>query len=129
MNGTNDAQRRVCTLGELAQRGKPPSWTVSFLMDMDESQLDDEARWALAYWRLECYQWDDLVGPKPEGFDQMEWMPKNFLQRTLFKKRFRNYYTLPKQILIGEVISREKLKGYSKWFAQLKAEQDRANGR
>lgn len=125
MNGTNDAQRRVCTLGELAQRGKPPSWTVSFLMDMDESQLDDEARWALAYWRLECYQWDDLVGQKPQGFDQMEWRPRNVWQRTFFKKRFRDYYTRTKVELIEELLGTEKLRWYSKWFSQQKTEQER----
>lgn len=38
---------------------------------IDESKLDRIDRLGLAYCRLNGYQWDDYIGPKPEGFDQM----------------------------------------------------------
>lgn len=47
---------------------------------IDEAALSRTDRLGLAYCRLNCYQWDDLVGPKPEGFDDL---PENltFAQR------------------------------------------------
>lgn len=38
---------------------------------VDESALDQEERLGLAYCRLSCWEWDPLLGPKPEGFDEM----------------------------------------------------------
>ena len=41
------------------------------MLRIDESKLNRIDRLGLAYCRLNCYQWDDLVGPKPEGFDDL----------------------------------------------------------
>ena len=38
---------------------------------VDESQLDRTDRLALAACRLNRYQWDPILGPKPEGFDNL----------------------------------------------------------
>lgn len=48
---------------------------------VDESALNQEERLGLAYCRLNCWEWDQFLGPKPEGFD--EW-----LHSPLPKKRF-----------------------------------------
>lgn len=36
---------------------------------MSDPRLID--RLGLAYWRLNRYEWDDILGPKPEGFDEL----------------------------------------------------------
>lgn len=38
---------------------------------IDENALDRIDRLGLAYCRLISWQWDEIVGPKPEGFDEM----------------------------------------------------------
>ena len=37
----------------------------------DESSLTRTDRLGLAYCRLNCWGWDEILGPKPEGFDEM----------------------------------------------------------
>ena len=37
--------------------------------NIDEGTLGWKDRLGLCYVRLLCWQWDDLLGPKPEGFD------------------------------------------------------------
>lgn len=39
--------------------------------DVDENALSEKERFGLAYCRLNCWEWDDFIGPKPEGFDGM----------------------------------------------------------
>lgn len=41
------------------------------LRDIDESKLSYMDRLGLAYCRLNRYEWDDIIGPKPEGFDDL----------------------------------------------------------
>lgn len=38
---------------------------------IDESKLSPVERLGLAYCRLNCWIWDELVGDKPDGFEQM----------------------------------------------------------
>lgn len=38
---------------------------------MDESNLSKIDRLGLAYCRLINYEWDDILGPKPKGFDDL----------------------------------------------------------
>lgn len=40
-------------------------------MDLDEAKLGAAERLALAAYRMNCWQWDDMSGEKPDGFDQM----------------------------------------------------------
>lgn len=41
------------------------------MKDIDESKLSPVERLGLAYCRLNCWIWDELVGDKPDGFDRM----------------------------------------------------------
>lgn len=41
------------------------------MKDIDESKLSPVERLGLAYCRLNCWIWDELVGAKPDGFDRM----------------------------------------------------------
>lgn len=41
------------------------------MRDIDESKLSPVERLGLAYCRLNCWIWDELVGEKPDGFDRM----------------------------------------------------------
>lgn len=38
---------------------------------IDESKLSPVERLGLAYCRLNCWDWDELIGEKPDGFEQM----------------------------------------------------------
>lgn len=40
--------------------------------NIDETTLNFEQRLGLAYCRLNSWQWDDIVGPKPNDFDNIE---------------------------------------------------------
>lgn len=51
------------------------------LYDVDESKLSKIDRLGLAYCQLNSWEWDDYIGPKPEGFDQLPNYDKNELKR------------------------------------------------
>lgn len=82
------------------------------LMDIDGSQMGDEERLALAYWRFSSWQWDEIAGPKPEGFDRMRPYPTNFIQRKFFAKKFRKHYVEVKCEIIENLLGKEKLYEY-----------------
>lgn len=42
---------------------------------VEESVLNETDRLGLAWCRLNSYQWDDILGPKPAGFDKMPEYP------------------------------------------------------
>lgn len=46
------------------------------MKDIDESKLSPVERLGLAYCRLNCWIWDELVGTKPDGFDRMTYDEK-----------------------------------------------------
>ena len=41
-----------------------------YLNEEQEKKLNYVDRLGLAYCRLNSWEWDDAVGPKPEGFDE-----------------------------------------------------------
>lgn len=41
------------------------------LETIDEGKLSPIERMGLAYCRLNCWDWDELIGEKPDGFEQM----------------------------------------------------------
>lgn len=51
--------------------------------DINKSRLSITERLALAAYRLNCFEWDELAGDKPEGFDAMTCEEK---QRFVFPK-------------------------------------------
>lgn len=95
------------------------------LMQIDGSKLDDEARLALAYWRFQMWEWDEIAGPKPDGFDKMKPFPRNFIERTFFSGKFRKAYLEEISACIREIIGDEKLKSYLNQFQQLSTEEQR----
>ena len=42
------------------------------MKNIDETTLNFEQRLGLAYCRLNSWQWDNIVGPKPNDFDDIE---------------------------------------------------------
>lgn len=54
------------------------------LYDVDESSLSDIDRLGLACCRLNQWEWDEYIGPKPDGFDQLpRWERHPFLMKIL----------------------------------------------
>ena len=67
---------------------------------IDENALDRIDRLGLAHCRLNGWEWDEIVGPKPEGFDEMplsipgkKWAPGT-----------RSYYIGPARTGIENII-------------------------
>ena len=46
-------------------------------MNLDEAKLGPAERLALAAYRMNGWQWDDMFGEKPDGFDRMTIDEKN----------------------------------------------------
>lgn len=46
------------------------------IINVDESSLNETDRLGLAWCRLNNAEWDDILGPKPEGFDEMSKFPE-----------------------------------------------------
>lgn len=63
--------------------------------DIDETKLNETDRLGLACCRLNCWQWDEIVGPKPDDFDELpNYLPlrykvKRFLHRVSKGKLYR----------------------------------------
>ena len=51
------------------------------LHDIDESALDRTDRLGVAYCRLNSWEWDEYMGPKPENFDSLPEFDKNYMKR------------------------------------------------
>ena len=51
------------------------------LYDVDETKLNKVDRMGLAYCRLNSWKWDEYIGPKPAGFDQLPDYDKHSLKR------------------------------------------------
>lgn len=45
------------------------------ILDIDESTLNPVERLGLAWCRLNSWEWDELLGPKPSGFDTLPEAP------------------------------------------------------
>jgi len=58
-------------------------WNVLYdpLCDVDEGALSKTDRIGLAYCRLNDWKWDEFIGPKPEGFDDLPNFDRNDLKR------------------------------------------------
>lgn len=72
-------------------------------MEVDEEKLDRTERLVLAWHRLNGYQWDAYVGPKPDGFDSL---PDYLTPRPLTGHRplCKSYYVRPVMTAIEETI-------------------------
>lgn len=68
-----------------------------------EEDLTHEERLALAWYRLNCWEWDEYIGPKPDGFDDLPYGAYYSIfsdKQTLSK----SYYVLPVMTAIKETI-------------------------
>lgn len=64
--------------------------------DIDESKLSPMERLGLAYCRMNRWQWDEKIAPKPEGFDAMNHDEKSrfiFPQMVQIEKMLGEPYT------------------------------------
>lgn len=63
--------------------------TVPPLSEMTQEEID---RWGLAYCRANCWEWDELFGEKPDGFDDMPTFARGFWQRRKYKNNTKRYW-------------------------------------
>lgn len=82
---------------------KNPCTPYPAYRDIDESKLDRIDRLGLAYCRLGRFEWDDLIGPKPEGFDDLpNYLPtKVALKRRKLRREGRDLQPLSKSECVG----------------------------
>lgn len=98
------------------------------LSRVPEANLSDEARIALLYWRLQIWQWDDLAGPKPEGYDEMKASPTNFIQEHFFANRYKFTHIRGISSSLRSIIGERKLNLYLTMFETLYGEKKGDNG-
>lgn len=91
------------------------------LTNIDESSLSFRDRLGLAYCRLLCWEWDEFIGPKPDGFDTMEEYPRHkwFGRR----KRCRVDYTHPAMTGIESILGEAECSRYWWLFAMGETEE------
>lgn len=73
------------------------------MFQVDESKLNRVDRLGLAWCRLICYKWDELIGKKPDGFDDL---PDTNPKRKPWQKRkpSKADYIRPAYKAIEEII-------------------------
>lgn len=78
------------------------------MIPVDESKLNYIDRLGLAYCRLNCYEWDEIFGPKPDGFDTLPDVPP---KRRLFqpKRLSKHDYLAPAIVAIECVIGKANI--------------------
>ena len=87
---------------------------------IDESTLDRTDRLGLAYCRLSGWEWDDIVGPKPEGFDEMP----HFIPGQRRAPGTREYYISPACKGIVSIIGEANANRYHWIFNLRRTEQE-----
>lgn len=77
------------------------------MIEVDESKLSKKDRLGLAWCRLNCYAWDEILGPKPSGFEAMP----DFSTKQLFRKKrqCKHDYVLPAMRAIESIIGRANI--------------------
>lgn len=73
---------------------------------VDESKLNAIDRLGLAYCRLGGWQWDDLLGPKPLGFDSLPNYDRRKFRSLRKPVPTRYDFIRPKILAIEEIIGR-----------------------
>lgn len=73
---------------------------MNYYNKVDHALLNKKERRALALMRLNCWEWDEEVfGPKPKGWDEMETSPRRWRDKLLYamgKKTVKYDYVMPK---------------------------------
>ena len=71
------------------------------------SSLDHVERLGLAFCRLNNWEWDPMLGPKPEGFDDLpHFDPRGSLMRKIIPRRTKEDYITPVMHRITEIIGK-----------------------
>ena len=101
------------------------------LDSIDASSLNKTDRLGLAYWRLKCALWDEILGPKPEGFDDLPKFSKDIkrpfraLQHTRSKFDYTDAAAESIERIIGEantsrfwwvVVGRKTEEEWLRWY-------------
>lgn len=75
------------------------------MISIDESKLNFTDRLGLAYCRLNRCEWDEIFGPKPDGFDALPDFPP---KKRLFRKKrpSKHDYVFPAIMTIESIIGR-----------------------
>lgn len=68
------------------------------MIDVDESKLDRIDRLGLACCRLDCFEWDEIIGEKPDGFDALP----NYVKGKLSRYDYVRPASLGVKSIIGE---------------------------
>lgn len=85
--------------------------------DIDESALSKTDRLGLAWCRLNCFEWDELVGTKPSGFNML---PEFAEDNAPSKYQF----VIPEMNKIENVIDKANLNRYWWMFALGRSEEE-----
>lgn len=98
---------------------------------IDTSTLNKTDRLGLAYIRLKCVSWDEILGPKPEGFDDLPKFSKDIkrpfrpLQHTRSKYDYTDAAAESIERIIGEanisrcwwvLVSGRSEKDWFRWY-------------
>ena len=92
-------------------------WKGGGGMQVDESKLSKTERLALASCRLNRWEWDEYIGPKPEGFDEMPcYDPKPNGKREIFPTKAD--YIAPAVTAIEKIIGEAEVSKFY-WIHEL----------
>lgn len=78
-----------------------------YLSEEQEKELNFVDRLGLACCRLNSWEWDDILGPKPDGFDELPWYDNRKLKRFRKKIKTKSDYLLPMMHEIESMIGEE----------------------
>ena len=72
----------------------------------EEKPWRDMARMELAYYRATCFEWDELFGEKPKGFDEMPNLPELEDSLDLMKRDYLTKFDFlhPAEVAIEKII-------------------------
>ena len=86
------------------------------MIQVDEDKLDPVGRLGLAWCRLNCGEWDKLLGDKPEGFDKLPMMTR---KRFFGKKKPCKYDVVRPMMMAIESIIGEAYTSLYWWVFKL----------
>lgn len=77
-------------------------------IEVDDSMLSAVDRLGVAACRLNCWEWDEIIGPKPEGYDQL---PRYIPERPfrIRKGLSKHDYTKPAIKAIESIIGKANI--------------------
>lgn len=92
-------------------------------MEVDEAKLPLVERLGLAYCRLNNWEWDEFIGPKPDGFDAL---PKYIKHNRLssHKQRCKYDYIQPAIAAIESIIGSANASRFRWIYVLGKSEED-----